>query len=81
MTTVNLELDPPMEGMLGTPIRRQCDLCSPELSAQEFEEMLAELDAICRQARELSTQIKLQMVERARQDLPVPSVRTFPRPV
>jgi hypothetical protein len=55
-------------------------LCSPELSAQQFEEMLAELDAICRQARELSTQIKLQMAEQKHQEQLACGVIRFPRP-
>ncbi len=61
------------------PVR--VDLCSPELSAQQFDEMLTELDAICRQARELSTQIKLQMEEQRHQEQPVIGPRQFPRAV
>ena len=56
-------------------------LCSPELNAEQFEQMLAELDAICRQARELSTQIKVQMADQKQQDRQVVSPRRFPRPV
>jgi hypothetical protein len=55
-------------------------LCSPELSAQQLEEMLAELDAICRQARELSTQITLQMAEQKHQEQLACGVIRFPRP-
>jgi hypothetical protein len=57
------------------------EICSPELNADQIEEMLAELDAICREARELSSQIKRQMVEQKRRDRQVITVRQFPRPV
>jgi hypothetical protein len=60
-----------------TPIR--VDLCSPELKAEQFDEMLAELDAICRQARELSTQIKLQMAEQKQREQQAVGPRRFPR--
>jgi hypothetical protein len=53
----------------------------PELTAEQLEEMLAELDAICRQARELSTQIALQMSEQRRRDQLVSRTLRFPRRV
>jgi hypothetical protein len=53
---------------------------SPELTAEQFEEMLAELDALCRQARELSTEIQLQMVQQKQQDARIAGVIRFPRP-
>jgi hypothetical protein len=55
--------------------------CSPELSAEQFEEMLAELDAICQKARELNTQITRQMADQKDQDRPVAGPLRFPRPV
>ena len=57
------------------------EIRSPELTAEQFDEMLAELDAICRQARELSTQITLQMVEQKRREQTVVAPLRFPRPV
>ena len=54
-------------------------LCSPELNAEQFEQMLAELDAICRQARELSTQITVQMADQKQQERQVIAPLRFPR--
>ena len=57
------------------------EIRGPELTAEQLEEMLAELDAICRQARELSTQIALQMSEQTRREQLVSRTLRFPRRV
>jgi hypothetical protein len=60
------------------PVRAQ--VSSPELSAGQFAQMLAELDAMCRQARELSAQIKLQMAEQKYQEQQAIGVIRLTRP-
>jgi hypothetical protein len=40
----------------------------PTLSTEQFAEMLPKLNDVCRQAQELSQQIKRAMVERTRRD-------------
>ena len=45
-----------------------------------LKDMLAELDAICRQARELSAQLALQMAEQKRAEQSVTTPIRFSRP-
>jgi hypothetical protein len=54
------------------------EICSPELSATELEQVLAELDALCRQARELSAALRVQMADQRRQQYQVIQVRHHP---
>ena len=42
----------------------------PNLTNEEVAALIEQLDEMCRQASELTTQLKTAMVERARRDLP-----------
>ena len=53
--------------------------CSPEMNAEQLEAMLAELDEICRQARELTASIKVQMNEQKHRQQQVVAPRRFLR--
>ena len=59
--------------------RRAAAACSPDLNAEQLEAMLAELDAICRQARELTATIKVEMAGQKQQEQQVLGPQRFPR--
>jgi hypothetical protein len=67
--------------MVSEPGRAAGQMCSPELSATQFEEMLAELDEICRQARDLSAHLTQQMAQRKEREQQVVGTRRFPRAI
>jgi hypothetical protein len=64
--------------MVNDPRRAGGPVGGPELTARQVEDMLAEFDAMCRQARELSTQITRQMAAQREQDRQVASPVRFP---
>jgi hypothetical protein len=56
------------------------DAGKADTAANPFKEMLAELDAICRQARELSAQVATQMADQKRSEQSVTAPIQFSRP-
>ena len=67
--------------MVNNPRAARAPLSSPEVTADQLEEMLAELDALCRQAREITSSLTRQMAEQKQDQQQVLGPQRFPTAV